>query len=261
MKVQIIIPLVARSVAKDWGFTCQCLAATLQSVLALPEDFAAVTVVGHDVPERVDFGSRCNWLEVPFSPPDADDTSGKLNDKGMKVMHGTQFVYEHFDSEWVMFVDADDSLSAKLPKFCDLKNYDAIAFGRGYLWVPGSQSIRSVTEFHRLCGTSWIMRLKPEMFPVWLGSGSGDYRVCDQGHDGRLAAVLGMGARLQLVSQPLAIYSIQHQGNTGHGRFVSRSGTGVKRWLRDRFQSLQLVPLSGAIRQEFGLPSDPKFLK
>ena len=45
--VVAVIPFISRQASRNWRVSCQLLQETIASILALPEDFMDVTVVGH----------------------------------------------------------------------------------------------------------------------------------------------------------------------------------------------------------------------
>ena len=257
-QIEVIIPLASRRVAKDWPQMCRMLQSTHISVLALPKEFASVSIIGHERPESLSLGDRCRWTTVGWEPPHRDDTAGKLNDKGVKIRQGVQDAFAR-GAKWVMFVDADDLLSNRLPEFCHLQDHDAVCFENGYSWEAGTDWLQRVPSFHRVCGTSWIMRLSPRLFPMWLGSGT--HRVCDLSHTERHAALIKENARIQTIRYPMAIYCVGHATATGFGElFGSKSGTASSHQLtRVKNFAKRIVRrkrLTAEIKKEFSIP-DP----
>ena len=174
----------------------------------------------------------------------------------MKVRKGVQEAFKR-GSEWVMFVDADDLVSARLAEFCDLQNHDAICFGNGYSWEIGSNFLLRIPLFHQVCGTSWLCRLSPRFFPIWLGKGQ--YRICDQSHSTRLAALVKDHARIQTIEDPMAIYRVGHLSNTGHGKFLGTNFANLSHPLNLARQLAKRIirgkRLTVSLRQEFSLPN------
>ena len=211
-KVRVIIPFAAKTTVSDWQTSCRLLKRTINSVLALPAEFASVSVIGHDFPENITFGNRCEWIEIQGSPPDKFDSTAKSQDKSAKVSFGIKKAYAD-RHEWVMFVDADDLINQHLPLYCELDQYDAVCFENGYSWNEKSQLLLKTPHFHRICGTSWIMRLTPQMFPNWLGDGG--ERVCDIAHNERFEMLNRINARIQKIKTPMAIYSVGRESAMG----------------------------------------------
>ena len=254
-RLQIIVPLMARSASKDWQRTCALLSHSLNSARSASDDSVRVLVVGHDVPEAITFDDRCEWLQVAFDPPADGAVASKMADKGQKTLSGVRYTSRRDLAEWVIFMDADDVISKRLLKLADLTKHDAVCLAKGYRWFSGKASLEMVPNFHLRCGTSWIMKLTQRNFPVWLG-GATDGGVCDQTHSDRLSGLRRIGASVQMIREPCAIYV------TGHGvnSYVAR-GSYQQAW-KGRLKNLRNLALSWgrrrrlteAIRQEFGLP-------
>lgn len=255
-KIEVIIPFASRLVARDWQQMCRMLQTTLDSALALPTNIVSVSILGHEPPESIFLNDRCRWTSVKWPPPSRDDVPGKLNDKGVKLRQGVQDAFAR-KAKWVMFLDADDLLSNRLPDFCDLENHDAICFDNGFSWVVGTKWLQRIPEFHRVCGTSWIMRLDPRLFPMWLGPGNN--RVCDLAHNERYAALNKENARIQVIRDPMAIYRIGHLSATGFGELLGRKSA---RYFLHPFTSVKHIVkyivrrerLTSALREEFCIP-------
>ncbi len=255
-KIEVIIPLASRRVVKDWPQTCRLLQSTLTSVLALPHEFASVSLIGHEQPEDLPLGGRCRWTSVDWEPPRQDDIVGKMNDKGLKVRLGVQKAFER-GVPWVMFMDADDLVSNRLSAMCDLENHDAICFENGYRWEVGADCLQRLPHFHQVCGTSWVIRVTPSLFPVWLSGGT--HRICDQGHSQLYAALVKENARIQTIIAPMAIYCVGHVNNTSNHELQSSSkGPGflplVKKTKECAKRILRRKPLTTDLRNEFSIP-------
>lgn len=252
-QIEMIIPLASRLVSKDWPETCRMLQHTLASILALPRDFASVSIVGHEFPANLPTVDRCRWIAVNWDPPKREDIPGKLNDKGCKVRLGVQEAYAR-GAKWVMFADADDLISNRLSDLCDFENHDAICFQNGYSWEVGSDWLQALPKFHLVCGTSWIMRASPRFFPIWLGRGN--HRVCDLSHNRRHEALTKEGARIQTIQAPMAIYCVGHTTNTGHGEFCGKIlGPSMLHPLQLAKRIIRRKRLTAALRSEFLIPA------
>jgi len=254
-KIEAIVPLASSRVSKNWQQTCRMLESTMRTLLALPPDFLSISVVGHERPPGLPESNRCRWTSVDWAPPDPQDTAAKVQDKGLKVQFGVRDAYRR-EGSWVMVVDADDLVSSRLPEFCDFTNHDAICFVNGYKWEVGSRWLEHVPDFHRVCGTSWIMKLVPEFFPVWLGPGTA--RICDQSHSKVHEALVSIGAKIQQIRTPLSIYCVNSGANTGHGarpeqaglKIVERTARALRISARQILRSRRLTP---KLLQEFSL--------
>jgi len=255
-RIKVIIPLMSKHVSHNWNETSTRLSNTLHSVLRLDASSVSVTVVGHDIPDGVEFGSRCRWVPVDFPSPSIGSLSEKMEDKGLKIRTGLRDARAGNDTDWVMFMDADDFVSKELLVDLDFEKHDAICMERGYRWVFGDCRFELIDNFHRMCGTSWLMRLEPHLFPVWLGGGSN--RVCDQAHNSRLFGLQSISARVQMAKRPAVVYLTDHGGNSFTTVTQGGSGFGKKlvcaiRNAKRRVYSRRITP---EMHNEFSLPQE-----
>lgn len=250
-KIRVIVPFVAKITVSDWESSCRLLKRTIQSVLALPKEFASVSVIGHDFPENITFGDRCEWVAIEGTPPNKLDSNGKKSDKGAKLLFGVRKAYTD-GHEWVMFVDADDLINRDLPLYCELDHYDTVCFENGYSWNERSHLLLKIPHFHRVCGTSWIMRLTPQMFPNWLGEGGN--RVCDIAHNSRFEMLTNIDARIQKIKTPMALYSVGQESAMGFSEMMGLSFTHNLGTIKNLAKLiLRYRPLTRKVRISFGL--------
>lgn len=250
-KVLVVIPFAAKRTVSDWDSSCRLLERTIHSLLALPPEFASVSVIGHDYPENITFGDRCEWIAIADTPPSKLDSTAKMSDKGAKVLMGVRKAYTD-GHEWVMFVDADDLINRDLPLYCELDKYDAVCFENGYSWNEKSQLLLKIPKFHQICGTSWIMRLTPQMFPNWLGDGGN--RVCDIAHNSRFETLTKINARIKRIKTPMAMYSVGQKSAMGFSEMMGLSFTPKISNIKNLAKLiLQYRPLTRKIRESFGL--------
>lgn len=216
-KVLVVIPFAAKKTVSDWNTSCRLLRRTINSILALPAEFASVSVIGHDFPDNITFGDRCEWIAIEGNPPSKLDSNAKMSDKGTKLLLGVKKAYTN-GQEWVMFVDADDLINRDLPLYCELDQYDAVCFENGYSWNEKSKLLLKIPHFHRVCGTSWIMRVNSQMFPNWLGNR--DYRVCDIAHNQRFEMLTKANSRIKRITTPMALYSVGQESAMGFSEMM-----------------------------------------
>jgi hypothetical protein len=250
--LQIVMPLVAKASSGNWSQTVSLLRHSLKSVSQLGD--VSVLLVGHDYPHGVSLDANCAWLEADFDPPKDNLLASKMQDKGMKVRLGVQHTKRRDEHDWVMFVDADDFVSAKLLKLVDLFQHDAICIKRGYRWDLRGKYCEVLLDFHRVCGTSWMMRLTESNFPVWLGREK-ERRVCDQAHNSRLEALHKCGARVQMINHPCALY-LCHGVNSywgDNGQRKNLAGLARRCYVGLR-RSFRLRRITNELRGEFALP-------
>lgn len=250
-KIDVIIPFVSRKVAREWKHSCDRLLCTIASILQLPSERVSILVVGHEFPDGFKPDERCHWLPVSFPAPNSSIVAEKVEDKGLKVREGVRHVFRNQSADWVMFMDADDFVSKSLLEFCDFDSHEAICLRQGYSWKLGAPTVERLQRFDQICGSSWLMKCTPKLFPTWLGDGG--ERVCDQAHNQRTQALLAAGIKMQKVQYPSAVYTIGHAGNTGHGwefRASKLHLRQVAKFLRSRMRQRRV---SMKMKEEFGL--------
>lgn len=171
-----IIPLRDRSTTSDWPGVCRLLERTLASACGqLHEDCRAV-VVCHSRPEGIRVPSRCEFLDVPFSPPapdPRDDGERRLflmrTDKGRKLLHGLARARSEPGS-YAMFLDADDLVSNRLAGFvAEQAGANGWYIDRGYRMderLPYAVFWRR--RFYEECGSSYLIRSDLAPFPERL---------------------------------------------------------------------------------------------
>ncbi len=215
---------------------------------------ASVLLVGHDYPDGLSSLFSFEWVQATFDAPSENSPAAKMQDKGLKSRLGVQHTASQGKHEWVMFMDADDFISRKLFNLADFDRHDAIYVSNGYRYKPGSQYCQLLSQFHLVCGTSWIMRLSKTNFPMWLGQATTG-RVCDQPHNKRLNALLSCGARVQRIDHPAAIY-LCHGANSYYGSGVSPKS--LASYCRTVIANVKAVikarRVTRELREEFGLP-------
>lgn len=253
-----VVPLASRTVVRDWETSCRLLENSIQSLLSVPLANADVLVVGHEPPpgSAAIANSRVKFVAVDFAPPALtlvrdSDIQAKAKDKGGKVELGTKLAYSN-GSEWVMYCDADDLVSRSLPEVCDFETADAIVLDTGWRWRYGAKELTRCSNFHRICGTSMLIRLTQRNFPCWLGSGS--EAVAELGHNVRADALQKAGAVVQRLRRPLAVYVVENGCNYYYDAQTASRGGLLRTSLRGLKERINTRPLSSALSDEFGLP-------
>jgi hypothetical protein len=161
------IPLIARAAARDWERVEALLALTLASLRAQTDRDFRILVAGHDRP-RTDFDARLCFLAAdwPVAPVRTDNL-----DSGRKKQAINERVREG-GGGLLMFLDADDWVDVRLvetaraligPHYAgglietgfasDFRNLRAVPLPHPRIFRGG---------FHRLCGSSTILRLAPD---------------------------------------------------------------------------------------------------
>jgi hypothetical protein len=257
-KLSFVVPLASEAASGDWSRSCQLLEMGLRSFLALPLENAEVFVVGHDIPSQCGLidHQRIKFVPADFSGPDlslkGDDLiRAKADDKGKKVELGTKMAHVS-GSEWVMFCDADDLVSNKLPEACDFESADAIVLNAGWRWRYGSHELTRLSNFHRICGTSMLIKLTQRNFPCWLGSGSDP--VAERGHNVRAEALKSAGAVVQVLKQPLAVYVVENGCNYYYDPRTPARGGALRNLLKAAKARISTRRVSDELRREFSVP-------
>lgn len=257
-KLSFVVPFASKAASGNWSRSCQLLEMGLQALLAIPLDESDISVVGHDLPSACGLidGRRVKFVEVDFEAPDltlrGDDLiQAKAKDKGRKVELGTKMVHAS-GADWVMFCDADDLVSRSLPEVCDFETADAIVLDAGWRWRYGAKELTRCSNFHRVCGTSMLIRLTQRNFPCWLGSGS--EAVAESGHNVRADALQKAGAVVQRLKRPLAVYVVENGCNYYYDAQTASRGGLLRTVLRGLKERINTRPLSSALSNEFGLP-------
>jgi hypothetical protein len=258
LKLSFVVPLASEAASGNWSRSCELLEMGLRCLLALPFERSDIIIVGHDEP------SECVLLDNPqvefvaaeFSAPDmtlkADELiQSKAEDKGKKIELGTKAAHAS-GSDWVMFCDADDLVSNKLPQECNFESADAIVLNTGWKWRYGSQELTRCGNFHRICGTSMLVRLTKRNFPSWLGSGSDT--VAERGHNVRAEALQNAGSVVQTLNRPLAVYVVDNGCNYYHNPHMSVCGSPLRRLLRAAKTRINSRRVTAELRSEFSLP-------
>ncbi len=159
------IPLIARSVAADWGLVEALLGLTLSSLAAQTDKRFEILVAGHDRPDldldglAVEF-VRVDWPVEPVHPANLDSgrKKGLLNTLSRARGGGL-----------VMFLDADDWVDTRLVATARASiactqiggliesGYAVDVRNRRILPIPHPAAFAG--GFDRLCGSSTILRI------------------------------------------------------------------------------------------------------
>jgi hypothetical protein len=162
------IPLIARAAARDWGRVEALLALTLASLRAQSDPDFRIVIAGHDRPRAAFGDDRLVFLEAEW--PAAPVRSDNL-DSGRKKYAINAHVRDG-GGGLLMFVDADDWVDVHLVATARARigpRHSGGLIAAGYAVdfrelraapLPHPRIFRG--GFHRLCGSSTILRLAPE---------------------------------------------------------------------------------------------------
>jgi hypothetical protein len=121
-----------------------------------------VVVAGHEPPDfDVGFDSRSCFLSVDHAIPRHEDAvvSGRL-DKLAKIAAAWNYAKSRWNPHYVMKVDADDLISARLVQW--LENFSGepgYLMKHGWVWRSGARHVLQFTEYlDRVCASCLIIR-------------------------------------------------------------------------------------------------------
>ncbi|WP_353814422.1 hypothetical protein [Agromyces sp. SYSU T00266] len=145
----------------DYGEVETLLADSLRSVRRQESPDFSVWVVGNRRPANLPDG--VNWVEVDFAPPSErrGPQTGReavLLDKGTKLAVGL-IAASVEGPDHVMLFDADDAVSKRLAGLsAGEPEADGWRVVEGWRWSSERRAIRRQPDFHRHCGTAFVVR-------------------------------------------------------------------------------------------------------
>jgi hypothetical protein len=245
-KIAIVVPLLAPEVAKNWAYVQLCLNRTLRSILKNDSVDLRVFVVCQSEPESLISDNRVVF--VKSCSPIPKDVIAQGNDKGFKLAQGIRAASE-FQPNYVMFADADDLISCELFKYVVANpGYDAYCIECGYDWRDGSKHLTKRHQFHRFCGTSFILRFGIDLFPAWLGNQDDADWICEKSHTCRDEVLADQQFKTYYIDEPKVIYV-----SGGQDQLMDRKKR-LRRRLKDAVYSLwRGKKLSQDLRDEFSI--------
>ncbi len=254
--LSFILPVRHPANARDWARVKANLAQTAASIAAqtIPA-WNAVIVANRDA-DLPNLPAGFSVCRVDF-PPNPLHEQGANNletfrnafriDKGRRVLAG---LLHSKLAPFVMICDDDDLVHIGLAAFvASHPSANGWYFGDGWVWEDGSRLLYRESRFHRICGTSHILRSDLCRIPDRIEAASEDY-LCRMwgGHLAMDADFAARGHALQPLPFPGAIYRIGHPGahsqSTGLQQryFLSRNPLTIVRalcrlrWLTSRMQ-------------------------
>lgn len=183
-----VIPVRHQDTVRDWAVIKDHLAITIASLAAqknAPWNAIVVANEGADLPAMPD---RVKIVRVDFpanSLPVQDRASEAFfaavrSDKGSRILHG---LVRGGAAGHVMFVDHDDLVSNRLAELvASAPDSNGWFLDQGYIFSGGPEVYAYDKNFHKLCGTSHIVRADLLRIParveeaglsyisLWLGS-------------------------------------------------------------------------------------------
>ncbi len=254
-----VIPLRDRSTTADWPGVCRLLERTLASAAGQLDPAWRILVAGHSRPEGIRIPQGCEFLPMPFPPPDLDpqiSVESRMqrmrSDKGHKLLHGLARVRAE-KGAYVMFLDADDLVSNRLAGYVAAHaGANGWYIDRGYrLDEQPRQMLFWRYGFYKECGSSYLIRADLAPFPERLDDSLdfSDYFVRRYVVHAYIRADL---ARRGTPLAPLpfygAIYTFNRRNMFAAGQ--RRPDPPWRNWARRLLKSRRITP---ELRREFGL--------
>jgi hypothetical protein len=159
--VAFLVPLASRKVKSKWGIACGYLRQTLKSIQNSTSGNFRVVVAGHEVPDfDVRFDSRFHFVSLNHPIPSHGNYHVSLVvDKLRKIAAAWDYAKSTWNPTYVMKLDADDLISAKLVAWLDKAGGSAgYLIKHGWLWHSGSRLIERTEYLDRVCGSCLIIR-------------------------------------------------------------------------------------------------------
>ena len=262
--VTFVIPVRHQSNAKDWQALKARLSVTLASIAAqTSDDWEGIVVAnrGADLPEMPK-GFRAELVDFP--PNALHDRDGVKDlepyydatrmDKGRRILTG---MLAGRDSRYFMVVDDDDLVSRDIVEY--VSRHDGAngwAISHGYVWTEGGRLLFGHDNFHRICGSSHIIRSDLYELPESLEAADADWLKARVGsHIRHVGTLAERGTPLAYLPFVGAIYRVGHGGSVSRSRGILRKHVVTRATLKRPDQLvrnlLKLRWLSSGIRQQF----------
>jgi hypothetical protein len=162
------IALIARQSARNWPLIETLLDLTIHSVCAQTDQEFRVVIAGHDRPRTMPADSRFSFLQADW-PPDGPGLHNE--DSGRKKHAIGRHVLER-EGGLLMLLDADDWVDVELVEAARAmigRHQIGALIETGF--VADFRTLRTAAiphprifdrEYHRICGSSTIARLRPD---------------------------------------------------------------------------------------------------
>lgn len=162
--MDFIVPLRSPRVAADWFQVSELCNGTLRSLTDQTTSNLRVHLVCHTPPSDFSPHPLVNVIRVDFPIP--DDHHEMMVDKTDKVKRGLIAARDRGPGH-VMVVDADDRVHRELASWVNTRpDANGWYVDTGYVHPLGSPILYRWPDFHRLCGTSLIVRWSEHDLPA-----------------------------------------------------------------------------------------------
>lgn len=241
-----IVPLQSPEVSRNWDKVQRLAVRTLGSICNQSQhDFSAVLVCNKP-PAGVNHFRNLHLVEHNFPIPE----KGKgMVDKFAKLQAGLVYVRQNLpETCFVMIVDADDLVSARLCKYVMANRDVSSGFqcSKGYLYSDSMDYFTRLDKLYTICGSTYIVKIQPEELPDKLDS-EATHPLLTHGH-----TVIGdYFNKLGRPLQPLPFRSVAYVTDTMENDSGMSSVSGSRS--KDLGRLFSRVLLSGKARRDFGI--------
>lgn len=250
--LNFIMPLKSPAVCRDWARVSQLAERSMRSVCQQTQGDFRLVLVCNQRPATDFTHPALTVIEEDFPIPGAAGEE-RMADKSRKVWRGLAAIRGDGPSH-VMFVDADDCVSRRLAALV-AANPEANGwyFETGYVHDHGSRWVLRKSNFHLMCGSSHILRVRPEELPRSSAEPESSHWIGCHGHHEVDEFLRARGTPLAPLPFIGAIY------NTATGE--TYTGLSLRNWHSRRILLYKLFHYrlcTSAIRREFGLYPLPR---
>jgi hypothetical protein len=253
-----IVPVQSPQVARSWEKVCLLFERTARSLCQQTSPHFKVVVVCHEKPKIAYDHPNLIYLKVNFAAPAPDDYSGKMRDRMRKHLTAVSYA-QQFHPTHIMRVDADDLVSRRLAEFVQqFPESNGWFINQGYVHYQGAKTVYlQRRNFHKLCGTSNIVRNLLHPFPSDVMAADLNFKEYPLRHSEIAEQMRLKGTPLRPLPFTGAIYTYAHGQNISTER-DNRSGylLSLTTFRRTVHHAKTLVwntrPLTQSIRNEFG---------
>lgn len=256
------IPLISRAAARDWTQIETLFNATLASLYNQTDQNFRIIVASNGRPAlRVPVDERLEFIDHPRSIPQ-DYIAGNI-DAGNKRW---EIAMRHVELGGgnLVFVDADDLISARLVEFVRRTNDpNGCIITDGYVmnWSTGALapfplSFMKPGSFHAICASCAAMNIsRSDLYDKGADGKTRYQRIYGMGHHLMYDAMVAEGRPPAAVPFPAAVYVLFTGQNGSHSASNSNAGRDAFRDKVQHHMALEGVEITEALRSEFALPS------
>lgn len=251
-----VIPLKSPKASQSWVRVSKLFERCIKSVCNQTSDNFRAIVVCHAKP-LVEFSHpHITYIEVDevnFPLPSQEGSKGVGLDKYRKILVGVKHALQ-LELSHVMPVDADDMVNKYLAEFVEQHpQRNGWFVNSGFVYQEGSKFIYPLRkDFNRKCGTCNIIRTNILDLPKNPENYRYDYLKNYHCSHAQLVKKLAQkGTPIEPLPFAGALYVVNHGENTPSGTLNAfyKQGKALS-WLKT---TLSMRPLTGSIRNEFGL--------